>query len=142
MKVIEAKTEQQIKTALSIRDQVFIDEQGVSPEIEHDHYDQTALHIVGYLDQKAIAVARVRFIDQNKGKIQRVAILKPYRGQGYGKQLMLAIESIIGSHQGVVATLHAQTQAQAFYQSLGYEAVSEPFYEANIEHIKMEKLLK
>ena len=37
--------------------------------------------------------------------------------------------------------LHAQAQVEGFYASLGYTTVSEPFYEAGIRHVTMEKVL-
>lgn len=82
--VIQAQTDKEIADALSIRNQVFIEEQGVDPKIELDQYDAKAIHFVGYLNQEPIAVARVQIID-HKGKIQRVAVLKSYRNKGYGK---------------------------------------------------------
>ncbi|MBM7540188.1 GNAT family N-acetyltransferase [Amphibacillus cookii] len=142
MDVIEALTATTKQDAFTIRKQVFINEQGVDPQIEHDQYDQDAIHIVGYLDQQPIATARIRLID-NKAKIQRVAILKAYRKRGYGKQLMLALEAIVTSHGIDIATLHAQTHALSFYQSVGYQVMSEPFYhQSGIEHVEMEKPLR
>lgn len=138
MKVIEATTDKTKQEALSIREQVFIEEQGVDPSIEHDKYDATAIHIVGYLNQKPIAAARVRIID-DQGKIQRVAILKNERGKGFGKQLMIEIESILKQKQIDSFYLNAQSHAIDFYQSIGYQLDSEPFYEAGIEHVTMKK---
>ena len=37
--------------------------------------------------------------------------------------------------------VHAQAQVEGFYSSLGYTTVSEPFYEAGIKHVTMEKAL-
>ena len=37
--VIQAQTDKEIADALSIRNQVFIEEQGVDPKIELDQYD-------------------------------------------------------------------------------------------------------
>ncbi|NMA89737.1 MAG: GNAT family N-acetyltransferase [Amphibacillus sp.] len=136
--VIQAQTDKEIADALSIRNQVFIEEQGVDPKIELDQYDAKAIHFVGYLNQEPIAVARVQIID-HKGKIQRVAVLKSYRNKGYGKKLILAIESFLSEKQISKFYLNAQSQVIEFYQSLGYTVSSEPFYEANIQHVTMAK---
>lgn len=138
MKVIEAKTHQAKQDALHIRNLVFIEEQGVDPEIEHDQYDAEAIHIVGYLDQQPIAVARIRVLE-GKGKIQRVAVLKSERSKGYGKKLMLEIEKILNRYNVNLFYLNSQVQVIHFYQALGYQISSEPFYEAGIEHVQMEK---
>lgn len=138
MNVIEATTIDAKQDAFSVRDRVFIEEQGVDPEIEHDQYDEHAIHFVGYLNGQAVAVARVRLVD-GAGKIQRVAILKDHRQQGYGKQLMLAIESMLAGRKVSRLYLNAQIHAIHFYQAIGYVICSEPFYEAGIEHVTMEK---
>ena len=138
MKVIEATTIEAQQDAFGVRDRVFIDEQGVDPKIEHDQYDLDAIHFVGYLDGQAIAAARVRLIN-GAGKIQRVAILKAYRHQGYGKELMFAIESILADQKVERFYLNAQTHAIAFYQAIGYQVCSDSFYEAGMKHVTMEK---
>lgn len=138
MNVIEATTIDAKQDAFSVRDRVFIEEQGVDPEIEHDQYDEHAIHFVGYLNGQAVAAARVRLVD-GAGKIQRVAILKDHRQQGYGKQLMLAIESMLAGRKVSRLYLNAQIHAIHFYQAIGYVICSEPFYEAGIEHVTMEK---
>ncbi|WP_440894989.1 GNAT family N-acetyltransferase [Amphibacillus sp. Q70] len=138
MKIIEAKTNKEKQDAFSVRDQVFIEEQGVDPEVEHDSCDEHSIHIVGYLEEHPIAAGRVQVV-ADKGKIQRVAILKPYRNQGYGKQLMLAIEQILKKNNINSTYLNAQSHAVPFYQAIGFKVSSQPFYEAGIEHVTMNK---
>ncbi|SDC29406.1 hypothetical protein SAMN05421734_10664 [Pelagirhabdus alkalitolerans] len=140
MHIAEAITKEQIEDAFSVRDQVFIKEQGVSPDIEHDEHDKDAIHIIGYIDEVPIAAARVRIVDQI-GKVERVSVIKSYRNKGYGKQMMKAIELILIRHDLKKVRLNAQTRALDFYQTLHYIQTSEPFYEANIEHVSMEKTL-
>lgn len=138
MKIIEAKTSKEKQDAFNVRDRVFIEEQGVDPEIEHDSCDEHSIHIVGYLDQRPIAAGRVQIV-AGKGKIQRVAILKPYRNRGLGKQLMLAIEQIIKKNKINSSYLNAQSHAVPFYHAIGFKVSSQPFYEAGIEHVTMNK---
>lgn len=140
MKVIEATTKKEKLDAFSVRNRVFIEEQGINPKIEYDQYDQNAIHLVGYLNEQPIAAARIRLITE-QGKIQRVAILKPFRKQGYGKKLMLASEKIISQHGLQSLHLNAQIHAIPFYEAIGFEINSHPFYEAGIEHVSMNKML-
>src|SRR5690625_6473132 len=88
VKVIEAKTHQAKQDALNIRNLVFIEEQGVDPEIEHDQYDAEAIHIVGYLDQQHIAVDRI-CVYEGKGKIHSNAYLKSEQLKRYVKKLKM-----------------------------------------------------
>lgn len=138
MKVIQATTELERLAAFKVRHDVFVKEQGVSASIERDDADQTATHVIGYIDQHPVAC--LRFIsDGDTGKIGRMAVLKAYRGQQLGKQLMLETEKIMQQAGLRKSTLHAQTHATGFYEQLRYQTISEPFYEANIEHVVMVK---
>ncbi|SEO51450.1 Acetyltransferase (GNAT) domain-containing protein [Amphibacillus marinus] len=140
MKVIEAASEGQVKDAFAVREQVFIQEQGIDPNIEMDQADQAAIHIVGYVADTPVAVARMRIVGQT-GKVQRVAVLAPYRNKGYGKTLMLELEQIAAKHHLIKTVLNAQAHAIDFYKSLNYNVTSDLFLEAGIEHVSMEKLL-
>jgi len=140
LKLIQATANEDIAAAKQVRDLVFIKEQGVDPAIEHDEWDATAIHIVGYLNDQPVAAARIRKINQ-QGKIQRVAVIKEVRHKGYGQEVMRFNETVIQALGLDEAVLNAQTHALNFYQNLGYTQVSAPFDEAGIEHIKMVKQL-
>lgn len=140
LRFIRATSDRDIAAAKKVRTLVFVDEQEVDPTIEHDQWDATAIHIVGYFNDQPIAAARIRKINQ-QGKIQRVAIIKEARQQGYGKAVMRFVETVLQDLDLDEAILNAQTHALKFYQDLGYQQASEPFYEAGIEHVKMIKKL-
>lgn len=140
LRFIRATSDRDIAAAKKVRTLVFVDEQDVDPTIEHDQWDATAIHIVGYFSDQPIAAARIRKINQ-QGKIQRVAIIKEARQQGYGKAVMRFVETVLQDLDLDEAILNAQTHALKFYQDLGYQQASEPFYEAGIEHVKMIKKL-
>ncbi|NLN56619.1 MAG: GNAT family N-acetyltransferase, partial [Gammaproteobacteria bacterium] len=70
--------------AKPIREQVFIQEQHISPEDEWDAQDAIALHFVVYLAGQAVATARLL----ENHSIGRVAVLKSQRGLGLGRVLM------------------------------------------------------
>lgn len=77
--------------AKDIRTAVFIDEQGFKNEF--DEIDDTAKHILIYHDGKAVGIARFFSEDGKEYHIGRVAVLKPYRKYGYGKEIIFAIEN-------------------------------------------------
>lgn len=135
-----ADTKQDIKKAYDVRAVVFIHEQNVPPELEHDEHDEEAIHLIGYKDNQPIAASRVRFID-NYGKLERICVLKEYRGESYGSQMIQFMEGIIAQHGYHQATLNAQTHAENFYKHLGYHTVSDEFLDAGIPHVTMVKKL-
>ncbi|WP_139377142.1 GNAT family N-acetyltransferase [Halobacillus hunanensis] len=129
---------QELTDAFQIRRNVFIDEQGVSEADEHDAFDDSAKHLVGYLNGKPFAAARLRFIE-DYAKLERICVERAHRGHRYGQQMIDHMENVI-KHAGYSkAKLNAQTHAEGFYESLGYQTVSEEFMDAGIPHVTMIK---
>lgn len=128
--------------SLSIRRKVFIEEQHVDPDIEIDEKEAACTHIVGYNDnQQPIVTARLYPLSSHAYKIQRVAVLKEYRGKHYGQEILAKIDDI-AQREGI-KNLHlgAQNQAISFYEQLGYVIDGEEYEEAGILHHDMKKIL-
>ncbi|SHG30423.1 GNAT family N-acetyltransferase [Ornithinibacillus halophilus] len=140
MRIIITKNTQEKNDAFSVRTTVFVEEQNVSPEEELDEHDATAIHFVGYEDNQPIAASRLRFVDEY-GKLERICVLKEYRGKHFGQQIIEEMEKVIKEEGFKKSKLNAQTHAEAFYQKLGYETVSEEFMDAGIPHVTMVKSL-
>ncbi|GEN56785.1 N-acetyltransferase [Halolactibacillus alkaliphilus] len=140
MDIIKATTHKEREDAFSVREAVFINEQGVDASIERDALDDTATHIIGYINQSPVACLRFTSYSQ-AAKVQRMAVIKAHREEGLGKKLMLEAEVHMKQAGFTKSILHAQTHAAGFYQQLGYTKVSKPFLEANIAHVAMEKNL-
>jgi predicted GNAT family N-acyltransferase len=129
------------KDALSIRNKVFVDEQHVPPEMEVDEFENLATYVVGYLDSVPVVTARLLPMDQHTYKVQRVAVLKDYRGRKMGKQIMIEIERFAIENNRTSLVLGAQDQAIKFYSALGYLINSEGYLDAGISHHDMIKKL-
>ncbi|WP_281165854.1 GNAT family N-acetyltransferase [Liquorilactobacillus sicerae] len=128
------------QAALMIRQQVFVKEQHVSPELEIENEDQ-ARYYVGYLDSTPVTTVRV--IEQADGAwhLQRVATLKKFRQQGLARRMLNFVEESAKKSEVPYLTLGAQDQAQGFYLKLGYNVVGDGFLDAGIKHHRMEKKL-
>lgn len=116
-----------------VRENVFIKEQKIDPNIELDELDATCLHFVLYKDGQAIATAR--FLSD--GHVGRVAVLKEYRKQGYGSMVLKEIIKYAKEHNYESIFLGSQLHAVPFYLSLGFKVASDIFLEADIEHVNM-----
>ena len=127
--------------ARAVRRTVFVEEQGVPEALEMDDKDGDATHVVVTDGETPVATARTRFVDADVVKIERVAVLEFYRGEGLGKEVMAAAEEAAVEAGATEAVLHAQRRVEAFYASIGYEAVGEEFEEAGIPHVEMVKPL-
>lgn len=116
-----------------IRERVFIDEQGVSPEQEWDSLDSGAIHFLAEEDDFAMGTARLL----PDGCIGRVSVLKEWRGLKVGEALMNAAIAEAERRGLKQQTLTAQVHAARFYERLGFKPVSDEFIEAGIPHIDM-----
>ena len=131
-----------LEACFEIRKEVFVKEQNVPEDHEIDEYDENAIHVIGYdNDNHPIATARIRLLNETTGKVERVAILKDYRGRGLGLKLLNFVEQTANENQLTFLTMNAQHYAIPFYEKLGYNVLGEPFDEENIKHIVMEKHL-
>jgi predicted GNAT family N-acyltransferase len=130
------------KSALvTIRTLVFVQEQQVSEQDEWDNKDETATHYVAQNAQGiAVGCARVlieRHQQQTRFHIGRVAVLKEYRQQGIGRQLMQTVINKCLQQQPCAIYLHAQTERINFYQQLDFVTQGDIFMDAGILHIEM-----
>ena len=134
-------SDKELKDAFEVRRQVFVEEQGISEDIELDDYDREALHMVVKNGEKVIGTARVLFLAANQAKLERMAILKPFRRKGIGSRIIAFLNEELRNRQINQVFLHAQYPVVAFYKSCGFKESGSPFWEAGIKHIKMQRQL-
>jgi predicted GNAT family N-acyltransferase len=137
VKIVE--TQQEHDDAFTVRKKVFVKEQGVPLHLECDAEDATATHFIMYKDDEPVGAARLRSIENNTAKIERVCILQSQRGKKLGAILMKEMEKYAISIPKETLKLHAQSHAIPFYEKLGYAVTSPEFLDAGIPHRAMEK---
>ena len=135
------KYQDEIAAIRYIRTKVFQEEQGVASELEFDGLDEDAVHFLAYLNGNAIGTARIREINHDTVKIERLAVLPEARGQGVGRQLMTTTLEVISQQHKSLAIVHAQQYVAPLYQQLGFKIIGGSFSEAGIVHVKMIKQL-
>jgi predicted GNAT family N-acyltransferase len=133
-----------LEEAFSLRDVVFVGEQGVAPELEHDGRDGAAEHAVVVANGRVVATARMLIEgvgDDAVAIVGRVAVTSAERGAGHGVAVMDVLERRAGELGFPAVELHAQVAVKGFYDRLGYVPLGERYLEAGIEHITMRKEL-
>ncbi|ESL11419.1 actyltransferase-like protein [Trypanosoma rangeli SC58] len=151
------------RDAVSIRMRVFVQEQGVPVSIEQDDHNPSDIHFVLYEEDDPqqqqqhqqqrksypVGAARLRVVkhcgihayDAPVAKVERVCVLKPYRGKQCGVLLMRAVEKYAREKMGVSKlVLHSQTSVKNFYKNLGYYETSGEFIKADILHLTMSNM--
>ncbi|TGY98369.1 GNAT family N-acetyltransferase [Petralouisia muris] len=124
--------------AVEIRKLVFVEEQGFKNEF--DEIDIYASHLVMF--KSNVPIATCRFFKKQHIScyvIGRIAVIKEYRGQKLGAELIKKAEEIVCKNGGKYIMLHAQIQAQHFYEKQGYLPYGEIEYDENCPHIWMSK---
>lgn len=135
-KLLEVRNDLEKEISFSIRKKVFIEEQSVTEAEEFDEWETSSRHFLFFLESTPIGTVRFRIT--SKGiKLERIAILREYRGKGYGLQLVQQILSIAKSLHPSQIYLHAQVSVIPFYEKLLFTPVGEIFYDARIPHKEM-----
>ncbi|PSW74875.1 GNAT family N-acetyltransferase [Photobacterium sp. GB-50] len=119
-----------------VREQVFIKEQQIDPEIEFDGLDTQAVHVLVVDGEQPLGTGRILA----DGHIGRIAIMKAARGQGLGVKVVQALVNYAKQQGYPRVDLGAQTHAVDFYRKLGFTPYGDEFMEANIPHQSMEML--
>jgi len=131
----------ELEGAFAVRREVFIGEQSIAEDEEYDGLDQDCLHYVAINGAWVVGTARVRFLSKESAKIERMAVLKNFRRKSVGAGILSLIEKELKTRRIKEAVLHAQMTAVPFYLACGFTATGATFYEAEIEHIKMQKFV-
>lgn len=140
--IVPVTEEAQRLSAYQIREQVFIQEQRVPPEVERDALDEQALHVLAVVSQTAsVAAGTARAFenpeDRQEVMIGRVAVLPAYRGQGIARRMTQWLIDWAREGGYKRARLHAQSYIVPLYAGLGFKNVGAEFFEAGISHQEM-----
>ena len=121
------------KALKAIRKSVFIDEQHVPEQLEWDGRDTECTQFLLTIDSVPVATARLT----PEGQIGRMAVLRNFRGKGFGSKLLAAVieQAKHAGHKQIF--LHAQVSVIKFYQLHGFTAYGDVFIDAGIEHRSM-----
>jgi len=120
--------------ARPVRERVFVEEQGVSRELEWDEWDARSDHALA-CDLVGRPIGTARLLPD--GRIGRMAVLREWRRRGVGAALMEAMLDQARGRALARVTLHAQTHATGFYRRFGFSERGGEFLEAGIPHVEM-----
>ena len=137
--IVRRAADSELAELLELRREVFVREQGVPPEMEHDELDITAIHAVARSDGEVIGTGRLMLLPGPEAHIGRMAVRSGLRRQGIGGRVLRFLESEAWALGVPAVLLHAQSYVAQFYRNHGYREEGEQFTEAGIPHIVMRK---
>ncbi|WP_368503688.1 GNAT family N-acetyltransferase [Alkalihalophilus sp. As8PL] len=141
LKTFNDLTIDELYALLQLRVEVFVVEQNC-PYKEIDNNDQVAVHLMGYQSGCLIAYSRLfkpgDYYDE--ASIGRVIVKKDFRTYGYGAQLIeQSIKQLEELAPHATIKIQAQHYLHQFYESFGFQRISEIYEEDGIPHIDMIK---
>ena len=136
-------TPMDMMNVLRIREIVFVQEQNCPYDIEVvPEEEKEAKHFLIYFKDKPVGTIRYRQTGDRAFKLERFAILKEERSKGYGKQAFtFLVNKLEEDYNPCTIYFNAQYHLLDYYRSLGFKEEGETFYEANIKHIKMIRVI-
>ena len=139
IKAFDQLSLQELYTILTMRTNVFVVEQAC-PYPELDGKDPNCLHLLGTINGELVAYLRIlpAGLRYDEVSIGRVVVKPSHRGKGLGRLMMeQAIYCITNEWKESQIKIGAQAYLEKFYQSLGFEPVSEVYLEDDIPHLDM-----
>ena len=124
---------------LKSRTEVFLLEQNIVCQ-DMDDVDYDCLHC--FLFDGKRAVACLRAFSSGDGEVTIGRVVSIVHKKGLGRELMQkSIEEVKKHFPCNKIVVHAQTQAEGYYEKMGFVTVSDEFMEENIPHVMMEMKL-
>ena len=133
-------TRDELYALFQARTTVFAGEQGIKYP-DADGVDKYATHIFA-TDEAGSVIANLRIYfkedEENVAHVGRCLVVKEFRGQGIGKELMRkAVDYARDVMQAREIYIEAQKHAEGFYKSCGFKTVSDVYMIVSIPHVEM-----
>ena len=122
--------------AFALRREVFVWEQKVPEEEEHDQYDMTATHYVAVAEGEVVGT--LRLIDYPEHiKIGRVAVRQAWRGKGVARRMVETAMADMRAKGRDRFYLTSQSDKLGLYEKLGFVAFGPEFTDGGMPHRAM-----
>ncbi len=126
---------------LLLRDRVLRKPLGMNLFDENLGKESRDIHIGAFNENMLIGVLILTVLDSETLKMRQVAVDEDFRSMKTGTELVQFSEKYASLNEFNTIVLNARSVAVDFYAKLGYEKISEMFFEINIPHYKMHKKL-
>ena len=138
LKNYDELTKEEIVAIYKARIETFIVGQNLNYQ-EIDDTDTVSWHLFE-MNESHEVISYLRIIPGiDKVSIGRVLIDHRYRRTGKGRALLERAREVCKEwYVDKIIEVHAQAHLQKFYESLGFEVVSEPYDIVGISHVTME----
>ncbi len=142
IKIKVAQDLESIIESKKIRNEVFVQEQGIPIELDLDGWDDNSYHALAYDNNQVVGVARLALTENNKAVLARVAVLKEFRGFGIASKIVKA--SLLKAENVNIRKIdiYPHEHLKGFYESFGFKYIEKSEVVGNHQLIKMGKTLR
>jgi len=123
MKIVVNNEPETIKISHEIRNEVFVQEQGIPSDLDLDGLDVDSYHSLAYIGDLAVGVARLAILKNNNAVLARIAIRKDFRGKGIATKI---VESLITKANQLNINnieIHAHIHLREYYETFGFQYI-------------------
>ena len=129
---------QELHDLLKLRVDVFVVEQNCAYH-EIDGKDPSSIHILGKINDRMVAYARIIPSATGLPHVGRVIVDQDHRGKGIARELMsFTLEELKKRTGSKSSALAAQAHLERFYSGFGYRRTSDEYLWDGIPHVDME----
>ncbi|MDH7479388.1 MAG: GNAT family N-acetyltransferase [Syntrophomonadaceae bacterium] len=120
IKIRIAASPEELLSVQEIREEVFVQEQGIPLELENDGQDENSEHLMVVYDQRPVGTGRLIAKSAEEANLSRVAVLAPFCGLGLGKMVIRELENLAWRSGIKRVFLFPHFYLEDFYAGLGY----------------------
>lgn len=143
MEIIRVTEEWQKAAIYYVRAKAMCDGFGCSFDGEFSEDSSEHEYILAMDNGRPVSTCRIHYIDDNTGKIERVATLEEYRGKHFGQAVISEAERCIQEKGMTRVLINSREAVLVFYEKSGYIAdFSRRSGSGDFCCVMMEKVLK
>src|SRR5205085_9928734 len=126
MKIIEPKTEKELKQYYNLRYEILRKPWNQPRKTTKDEWENQSIHILMLDDNnEAVACGRLQLNSKEEGQIRSMAVIDTMQGKGLGKQIIKWIEDKARELKLKRIDLDARENTVKFYESCGYKVIGD-----------------
>ena len=128
----------QLCALLDLRQRVLVVEQR-SPYADLDGRDKRAMHLLACDGERIVGYLRAETHDDRDASFGRLVVDASHRQRGLARRMVgEALRMLCESDPTRPVRIEAQAHLQQFYGEWGFRAVSEPYDDCGVEHVRLE----
>ena len=144
MNIIKPQSPEEFRRYYNLRYKILRKPWGQPMGSERDMGEEKSTHrmIIDGKTGEAIAVGSVQFNTKDEAQIRYMAVADEFQGQGFGSQILSALEEMARKKGSKQMILQARENAIQFYKNNGYEIKEKThLLFGEIQHWLMEKII-